>query len=99
MPKFMVAVTITAKCTYEVEVEASSESKAEDEATAIWREKTPEDFQVDKGYIEDWDTEIEQLTFECEDCGVPIDEEVSRKFFGQCESCDREFREKYEVTA
>jgi rRNA maturation endonuclease Nob1 len=71
MAKFKIEVTIVAKCSYEVEVEASDESKAEDIATGLWREELPDDFQVAKGYITDWEIEdTEQLTAVCERCDV-----------------------------
>jgi hypothetical protein len=71
MAKFKIEVTIVAKCSYVAEVEASDESKAEDIATGLWREKLPDDFQVAKGYISDWEIEdTEQLTAVCERCDV-----------------------------
>lgn len=71
MATYRVKVIIRAEVEYEAEVEASSEHEAEDKATGLWREKTPDDFQVSKGYITDWDAdEVEQLTHVCEDCGV-----------------------------
>jgi hypothetical protein len=69
MGKYKVEVTVKAEVTYTVEVEASSERKAEDLAAGMWREKTPDDFQVAKGYITDWQTEAEQQTHDCEECG------------------------------
>jgi hypothetical protein len=68
--KFNVQVIITAQCEYTVEVDADSEDQAEDRALKLWRDKTPEDFQVEKGYITDWETEAEQLTAECPDCNT-----------------------------
>jgi predicted RNA-binding Zn-ribbon protein involved in translation (DUF1610 family) len=70
MAKFKIRVTIKAECTYEVEMDESTEAKAEDAATLIWREKVPEDFQVEKGYITNWELETEQLTAICPDCGI-----------------------------
>ena len=73
MAKYKVKVRVIAAVEYEVEIDSCgprAESKAEDEATALWRVKTPEDFQVDKGYITDWETETEQLTADCPGCGV-----------------------------
>ena len=69
MGKYNVEVTITAEVTYTVEVEADSESKADDLATAQWRTMTPDDFQVEKGYIINWETEAEQQTHNCDECG------------------------------
>ena len=78
MSKYTVEVTITAHCTYTVELEARDESSAEREAEGRWRELLPEDFQVEKGYISDFSTETEQLTAECPECGeehvVPHDD-------------------------
>ena len=68
MSKFKVKVTIKAECEYEVEVDSENEDQAEDCALKMWREKVPEDFQVEKGYITDWDIEAEQLTAVCPDC-------------------------------
>lgn len=68
MAKFKVKVKIIAACEYEVEVDTSTEAKAENTASGLWREKLPEDFQVEKGYISDVETEAEQLTADCPDC-------------------------------
>lgn len=68
MSKFKVKVKIHAECEYEVEMDTDTEDQAEDRALKLWREKTPEDFQVEKGYITDWEVEAEQLTAECPDC-------------------------------
>jgi hypothetical protein len=68
--KFKIEVKIKAEFSYEVEVDHDSEANAEDEALAQWRERLPEDFQVEKGYITDWETEIEQLTAICPQCGT-----------------------------
>jgi hypothetical protein len=88
MAKFKVKVTVTAQCEYEVEVEAATESDAEDRAHENWRAMLPEDFQVEKGYITDWDTEAEQLTWECVVCDKEISEADYRKFDEMCESCE-----------
>lgn len=75
--KYKVKVIIKAEVEYEVEVDADSEHKAEDIATGMWREKTPDDFQVNKGYITDWEVdETEQLTYYCVEC----DKEYSAKW-------------------
>jgi hypothetical protein len=87
MAKFSVEVTLTASVTYTVEVEESSESRAEDQAQSVWRSMLPEDFQVDKGYISDWDAEVTQLTWQCEACDAAISEDESRKFDEMCASC------------
>jgi hypothetical protein len=89
MPKFKVRVTVTAETTYEVEVEASSEYKAEREAEVQWREKLPEDFQVDKGYITRLEPESTQLTWECVECNVPILEKDSCRQDEMCLNCFR----------
>jgi hypothetical protein len=70
MAKFKIRVTVKAECTYEVEVDHTSEANAEDEAKDLWREKLPDDFQVEKGYVTDWEVETEQLTAVCPDCNV-----------------------------
>ena len=87
MAKYMVQVTVTASCTYEVEVESSTEWKAEDEASGMFRDMLPDDFQVAKGYITDWETEAEQLTWECEECEKQITESESDRCDDMCESC------------
>jgi hypothetical protein len=66
--KFKVKVSITAMCEYEVELDTDNEDQAEDCALKLWREKTPEDFQVEKGYITDWEVEAEQISATCPDC-------------------------------
>jgi hypothetical protein len=69
MAKFKVTINVIASCPYTVEVDAADELKAEDAAAALWRDKLPSDFQVEKGYITDWEAEkTEQLTFDCERC-------------------------------
>jgi hypothetical protein len=88
MRKFKVRMTITAACEYEVEVEGSSESNAEDAASALWREKLPDDFQVAKGYITDWDAETTQLTWECGSCEKEISEAEYRANDEMCVACE-----------
>jgi protein-arginine kinase activator protein McsA len=85
--KYSVEVTVTAVCTYTVEVEASSEASAEDDAHSQWRELMPSDFQVDKGYVESWDADTTQLTWECEECGSIISEVVWRRCDELCANC------------
>lgn len=86
--KYKVDVTIKAEFTYQVEVEASSEARAEDEATGMWRSEMPDDFQVCKGYISAWEVDnTEQLTWECEDCGKQITESESDRCDDMCEPC------------
>jgi len=69
MSKYTVQVTITAKTSYTVEIDTDTEANAETIASSQWRERLPEDFQVEKGYITGWETEAEQLTAECPECG------------------------------
>jgi protein-arginine kinase activator protein McsA len=88
MAKYKVKITVKAECTYETEVEASSESAAEDAASGQWRDKLPFDFQVGKGYITDWDAEeTTQLTFECEECETAITEQEYRQHDFMCANC------------
>lgn len=68
MAKFRVKVKIKAEYDYEVEMDTDTEKQAENGATDLWREKMPEDFQVEKGYITAWKTEAEQLTAICPGC-------------------------------
>jgi hypothetical protein len=87
--KYKVEVTIRAEFTYTAEVEASSEGKAEDEATGQWRDQMPDDFQVAKGYISAWEVDnTEQLTWECEECEKQITEAESDRCDARCESCN-----------
>lgn len=86
--KYKVEVTVTAQVTYEVEVEASSESKAEDIATGMWRTATPDDFQVEKGYITNWEVDsIQNLTWECEACEKEIPQAEYEKNDFVCDAC------------
>jgi hypothetical protein len=87
MPKFKVEVTVIAECTYTVEVEESNERIAEDQAHGMWGEMLPEDFQVSKGYITDWDTETTQLTWECVECEAEITEQQSHDQDEMCAAC------------
>lgn len=90
MAKFKVTVKVIAECEYEMEVEAERECDACDAASAQWRERLPEDFQVNKGYITNWEEEAEQLTWECGECGVEISETVYRKNDELCDECLRQ---------
>jgi hypothetical protein len=94
--KYSVEVTITASCTYTVEVEGCSEYDAENRAHEQWRERMPSDFQVEKGYVTNWDTDTTQLTWECEECDKGISEDESRRNDGLCTACNRE-HEKTEI--
>lgn len=70
MAKFRVKVKIIAECEYTLDVEHETDFGAEDAALNQWRDKLPSDFQVDKGYITGWETEAEQQTAVCPDCGL-----------------------------
>lgn len=70
MAKFKIRVTVKAECAYGIEVDADTVGKAEDAASRQWRDKLPEDFQVEKGYVTEWDIETEQLTAICPGCGI-----------------------------
>ena len=86
--KYKIRVKVMAACEYEVEVEHSTESKAEDEACASWRDNMPSDFQVDKGYITDTVIEqTEQLTWECVECEKEITEAIYRENDEMCVEC------------
>jgi hypothetical protein len=87
MPKFTVTVTVKAECSYVLHVDYPTESKAEDVASARWRDLLPSDFQVEKGYITDWETEAVQLTWECVECEKVISEDEYRRCDELCESC------------
>jgi hypothetical protein len=66
--KFVVKVTITAKISYEVEVDETTEPLAEQAAISLWKDEVPLDFRVNEGYVTAWDTETDQLTAECPRC-------------------------------
>jgi len=86
MPKYKVVVKVKAEVEYEVEIEdADSERDAEEQAINQWRTKLPEDFQVEKGYIQSWEAEAEQLTWECHECGEEITREQYLNFDEMCE--------------
>lgn len=70
MAKFKAQVTVKAEFSYEVEVNEDNETKAEQAAANQWRDKMPDDFQVDKGYITTYKVEAEQLTAICPGCNV-----------------------------
>jgi hypothetical protein len=70
MSKFKVKVKVIAACEYEVEMDTDTEAQAENGACGQWREKLPDDFQIDKGYITKCEVEAEQLTAVCPGCGV-----------------------------
>lgn len=87
MAKFRVTVTVVKEETYTVEIDANDEHKAEDMACGMWREKTGENFQVDKP--SNWTIdETEQLTFNCEECGqeFAIDQR-DKDYYDHCRPC------------
>lgn len=91
--KYKVQVTVKAEVTYTVEVEERSESIAETAACAMWRTQLPDDFQVEKGYITDWEIEkIENLTWECTECDKEITGEESNRNHGLCDACEAEWK-------
>lgn len=86
--KYKVEVTVKAEMTYTVEVEERDEATAEEAACAMWRTETPDDFQVDKGYITDWEIEsIENLTWECAECEKEIPYSEYAQNDGECAEC------------
>lgn len=77
MAKFKIRVIVKAECEYEVEVEADTESQAEDLAISKDYEMLPDDFQVNKGYVTDWEIdECQQLTHVCLECGTEYPAEI-----------------------
>ena len=70
MAKFRVQVTCIVERTYTVEVDASTEDRAEQAAGNQWRDQL-QDFDVDKP--DRWKFESQQLTAECPDCGLEHD--------------------------
>jgi hypothetical protein len=87
MAKFKIDITVVAACTYTVEMDYPNEDRANDEAVALWREQLPEDFQVDKGYITDWQIDTRQLTWNCVGCGAEIAEQQDREQDEMCAAC------------
>jgi hypothetical protein len=99
MMKYKVNVTVKAEVSYTVEVEAASEAKAEDLATAMWREKTPDDFQVNRGYITEMEIDsIDNLTWECGSCEKEISYEESARNRGNCDKCEAEWKAELAMT-
>jgi rubrerythrin len=84
---YKVLVTVTAQIEYEVMVDSASESDAEDEAVARYRRELPDDFQVEKGYITNFETEAEQLSWECYECGVTVTRETYSQNDEMCSVC------------
>jgi hypothetical protein len=92
--RYKVKITVKAECEYEVEVEAGSESAAEASAVNVWRRELPEDFQVDKGYITDWQADdVEQLSWECRECGRQITRSESKSCDDMCSECYKKYDE------
>lgn len=85
MPKYRVPVTIIAKSTYVVTVEADNERLAEEQAIDQWREQVPSNFQVSD--FDEAEAEAEQLTYECDDCGKEITYEEWAKGDSWCLEC------------
>lgn len=97
--KYKVEVTIKAEVSYTAEVEAASEGEAESLATMLWREKTPDDFQVEKGYITDWEIDsVDNLTWECGECEKEISYEESARNRGDCDACAAEWKAELAMT-
>jgi hypothetical protein len=89
MPRYKVRVKVRAEAEYEVEVDEANEDRAEAAAAVLWSTKLPEDFQVEKGYISEVETETEQLTWECVECEAPMTEQQYRSQDELCLRCLR----------
>ncbi len=90
MANYRVVVELTARFEYEVEIEVEGNAnyrEAEEAAINLWREKMPVDFQVEKGYITQWEAEAEQKSWQCAECGVEIDSDLYDYKDQMCESC------------
>jgi formylmethanofuran dehydrogenase subunit E len=85
MPKYLVRVKVIASNSYEVEVEASGERNAEEQAIDLWRTKTSPDFQV--ADIDEAQAEAEQLTWQCNECDREITYEEWAKGDTLCAVC------------
>lgn len=86
MPKFRVPVTVMARSSYTIEVEATSEREAEEAAIDQWRQHVGEDFQV--ADIDEAQAEAEQITWNCEgECGKEISYEEWAKGDTWCLQC------------
>jgi hypothetical protein len=64
--KFKIEVILTATQTFEYEIEASSEHKAQDVAF----DRAVDDFDISRADLSDTEYDVEQQTKECEECGV-----------------------------
>jgi hypothetical protein len=87
MPRFNVRVIIKAQCEYTVEVDAENEEKAERASLSPAHCRIPSDFRVNSGYFTDCDCEVEQVSWNCCECGAEISEEQSDKGDDMCEQC------------
>lgn len=87
MPRFNVRVIIKAQCEYTVEVDAENEEKAERASLSLAHCRIPSDFRVNSGYFTDCDCEVEQVSWNCCECGAEISEEQSDKGDDMCEQC------------
>lgn len=85
--QYKVRVKVIAEIEYEVTVDCASESRAESEAVNRYRRELPDDFQVDKIYITNFETDAEQLTFECHECGAAITQDTYRTKDEMCHIC------------
>lgn len=84
--KYRVPVTVMARSSYTVEVEAPNERKAEEAAIEQWRQHTSSDFQV--ADIDEAQAEAEQISWNCEGpCGKEITYEEWAKGDSWCLSC------------
>lgn len=86
--KYRVKVVVRAGCEYEVEVCASSETEANDLASAMWRSKLPSDFDVEKGYVTDWVAdETVQIRWACNECDREISKAENDEYDEMCKFC------------
>jgi hypothetical protein len=87
MPRFKVKVIVKAQCEYTVEVDAENDQKAERAALSLDQRELPRDFRVNSGYITDYDCDVEQVSWNCIECGAEISEEQSDKNDDMCPDC------------
>lgn len=83
--KYRVPVTVIAKSSYVVEVEAPNERKAEEAAIDQWRQHVGEDFQV--ADIDEAQAEAEQISWSCDNCSKEVTYEEWAKGDSWCLSC------------
>ena len=81
--RYRVPVTLTARTTYTVEVEADNERQAEEAAIDQWKDWV----DLNEMEYESVEASAEQITWECESCGKEITYEEWAKGDTWCIAC------------